>query len=145
MNKIQFSLIGAVMVLSLPVIGLANETILPGLYKTTVTSKVKMGGMEMNAPTAEQEDCITEEDVASGPPIPESGDDMDCEVHEYEYGSGRLSLEMTCRMQGGEGRMVGTGSYTKDTYQMTNQFKMKAQGMDMEVNSEVKGVRLGDC
>ena len=103
-----------------------------------------MGDMEMPSRSSAEKDCITAEDVANGPPLPEP-DEADCEIIKYEFGGGELDMEMVCQIQGGEGRMVGTGSYTDDTYEMNNQFKMKAQGMQMEMNSVATGRRIGDC
>ncbi|NKB98333.1 MAG: DUF3617 family protein [Pseudomonadales bacterium] len=130
--------------LLVPGFGMAAETILPGLYETTVNTEIKMGAMELPPNTARQTTCITAEDVANGPPVPQPGD-ADCDVQKYEFGNGKLNMEMVCSMQGGEGRMIGTGSYTNDSYEMNNLFKMKTQGMEMEMKSVAQGRRIKDC
>ena len=122
----------------------ASDTIEPGLYETTVTTKMKMGDMQMPARTITQTNCITAEDAANGPPLPEP-DDAECEVIKYEFGSGELDMEMVCQIQGGQGRMVGSGSYSDDTYEMNNRFSMNAQGMQMELQSVAAGHRVSDC
>lgn len=130
--------------LLVPSIGITAETILPGLYETTVNTEVKMGTMVLPPNTARQTTCITAEDVANGPPLPKP-DDADCEVQKYDIGNGKLNMELVCSMQGGEGRMIGTGSYTNDSYEMNNLFKMKTQGMEMEMKSVAQGRRIKDC
>ena len=130
--------------LLLPVAAMAADTIQPGRYETTVSTEMKMGSMQMPARSSQQSSCITEEQVANGPPLPDP-ENADCEVVEYEFADGELAMEMVCRMEGGEGRMVGTGTYTSDSYEMNNQFKMEVQGMVMEMNSIAKGQRVGDC
>ena len=123
---------------------LADDTITPGLYKSTIQTEMSMGDMQMPGRTMEQQECITAEDIAKGPPMAEP-EDGDCEMVEYEFGGGDISMEMVCRMQGGEGRMVGTGTYTSDSFNMVNEFDMEAQGMKMKMRSTVNGKRVRDC
>ena len=63
----------------------------------------------------------------------------------YALSSGELEMEMVCQIQGGQGRMVGTGSYSDDTYEMNNRFSMNTQGMQMELNSVVDGRMVSNC
>ena len=122
----------------------ASDTITPGLYKSTIRMEMTMGTMKMPERTMEREECITAEDVASGPPIPEP-DEADCEVLKYEFGGGKIAMEMSCSMQGGQGRMVGTGTYTANSFEMQNHFKMQAAGVQMEMKSFVTAHRVKDC
>ena len=123
----------------------AADTISPGLYRNTAEITMKMGNMQMPPNTTRNEQCITPEDAAKGPPVPEPEDGAECELRSYEFGGGKIAMEMACTMQGGEGVMIGTGSYTDDSFNMVNNFKMKAQGIQMEVNTTITAQRVGDC
>ncbi|MEM7081002.1 MAG: DUF3617 family protein [Pseudomonadota bacterium] len=122
----------------------AQETILPGLYQLTITTEMQMGDMQMPGQRIEEQHCLTAEDVANGPPVPEPGDAA-CETTEYEFGAGKFRMAMTCRMPEGEGQMTGTGTYSDERYEMENHFKMRAQGLDMQMRSKAIGERLRDC
>lgn len=123
----------------------AEDTIMPGLYDLTVNTEMKMGDMSMPGRSMNEQHCLTAEDVAKGPPVPEPGDDAECEVTQYELSGGSFTMAMSCTMDGGSGQMVGSGTYTKDSYEMNNVFKMKAQGMEVEMRSKAVGKRLKAC
>ncbi|MEM7365324.1 MAG: DUF3617 family protein [Pseudomonadota bacterium] len=136
----------AVLSLSVVLTAGATETISPGLYRSTAETTMKMGNMEMPPRASRNEQCITAEDAAKGPPVPMPEDGRtDCDLRSYEFGDGKIAMEMACTMPGGEGVMVGTGSYTHDSFDMVNNFKMDAQGMQMEMSVTIKSERVGDC
>lgn len=131
--------------LLVPVAAVASDTITPGLYRTTVTMEMTMGDMKMPPRTEERDECLTAEDVEAGPNSWMPDNDDSCEMLKYEFGGGKLAIEMVCRMEEGEGTMVSTGTYTDDSYEMNSRMTMSAQGMQMETNSRVVGQRVSDC
>ena len=122
----------------------ASDTIMPGLYKSTVITEMAMGAMKMPARTTERQECITAEDVANGPPMP-SPDEADCDVVKYEVRGGKIAMEMNCTIEGGEGRMIGTGSYTSSAFEMQYSIKVKAAGVQMEIKSALTAQKVKDC
>lgn len=127
-------------------LSISAEELTPGLYKTTVSFEGKMGQLSLPARTEERNDCITAQDIENGPPLsmPENTP-SDCEVLNYEYGDGKLSMEMSCKMQGGEGKMVGSGTYTSDSFEMSTQMKLALPGAEMEMSTRSTGQRISGC
>ena len=104
----------------------ADTSLTPGLYETRVEATTKMGDMQLPPNIQTSSNCITAEDIANGPPDMLPDDGQSCETLKYEFGDGKIEMEMVCQIQGGEGRMVGTGTYTSDSFQMQNKMKMSA-------------------
>ena len=124
----------------------AEDTLTPGLYQTNVKVEAKMGDMQLPTRDRQQKDCITAEDIANGPPVAMPDDSSsECQVQEYEMGGGQFSMRMSCTVQGGEGTMVGSGTYTDDSFEMTNEMNVSMQGINMRMTSKSTGKRIGSC
>jgi hypothetical protein len=103
----------------------AGPKLKPGKWEFVTTSKMPM----MPQPRTETStDCITEENVD---PTEQFVDTM--------------KWAMECRT--GEGVMNGTGRLTANGTTANGGMEMKfsAQGMDMTIETEWKGKRIGDC
>ena len=116
----------------------------PGLYKMTgKTSSEQLPIRRTN--TSEQ--YIEEGSFADNPKSWMSNQrDQTCEVKRYDVADGTINMKMQCEVdRGGSASIVGTGTYTGSSFEMTNVIKMNMGGMAMEMRTEVSGERQGDC
>lgn len=118
----------------------------PGLYQVTVQVNTQMGALKMPGEQDVSEECITAEDVASGPfdALPEDLQ-KDCETLKSEVANGQINMELKCNIMGGEGTLIGTGSYSTAAFNMKAEMKLEVQGMSMQMSADSSATRIGDC
>ncbi len=116
----------------------------PGLYKVTAELSSKQLPMTR---THEMEECLSENEFLNDPASWASKQPgQECKAIRADVGGGKVDIELECVLDdGGKARMVGTGTYTSDSYQMTNVMRVQAHGMDVEMNTNMKAVYAGDC
>ena len=69
-----------------------------------------------------------------------------CQMHNYRIGGGKISLELSCSMADAiEASVMGTGSYREDGFELTNRMTMKSHGLELKMESQIVGKRIGDC
>ena len=149
METFQFRLrfaIGLITAMLVAGSAMAADTIQPGLYKIAVTMHTPDGRQQ----TTESETCLTQEDVNRGPnPMPEDRgfDEAQCETVRYDFGGGKLDMEMRCSGPRGETVIVGTGQYDDDSFSMTNEMSISVPNLDvnMKMRTTSEGSRQDDC
>ena len=128
----------------LSVTALAADLPQPGLYK--VTAKISSEQMPIGG-THASEECLKENQFLQDPEAWMSEQPgQDCEVVEYDVADGKIKMVLSCTItQGGKASIVGTGTYTNNSFQMNNKMIMNASGMDMEINTAISGEHQGGC
>ena len=117
----------------------------PGLYK--VTGKVSSQQMPMMARTTETEQCVRENQFIDNPEAwMQQQPGQECDIVAYDVADGNISMEMDCTLdQGGTAKMVGSGSYTTSSFHLKNKMTIDADGMQMQIDTDMKGERQGSC
>ncbi len=113
----------------------------PGLWEIVTT--MKMQGMEM--PGGKYSHCYTTKDIADGKQY-KMDEKSKCTLANMKQSGGNISYDMTCNMEGG-GKLTGSikGAMAPTTFTFEQKMRMTPdQGMG-EMNSNIKGRRLGDC
>lgn len=123
---------------------LAADLPTPGMYK--ITAKVSSQQLPISS-SHDSSECITENQFLEDPQAwmrQQSG--QECEVVNYEVGGGVIHMELQCSMdQGGKASIIGNGTYTNTSFEINNQMSIEANGMKMEMNTAITGVRQGEC
>ena len=117
----------------------------PGLYE--VTTQMDYTDLPIPATTLTTKNCLTAEDLEGDlsrifADLPE---DQNCEVESFSMADGSISMKLVCATPEGSMTMSTQGSYDSDSYSMTSNVTMEAAGRQMQMNSTIEGVRLGDC
>ena len=123
---------------------MADDYPQPGLYK--LVAEISSAMMPANN-TYESEQCIEEHHFRTDPNAwMQQQPGQACEVVEYSLGAGKISMQLTCTIQGvGTSTITGTGTYTDTGFQMQNVMRMSSGGMTLETTTQVTGTRQGSC
>jgi len=132
-------LLAAIALVSLASPLLAQE-MSPGLWE--LTAEMKMQGMAM--PPNKFTHCYTAKDIASGKQYG-MDEKSKCTISNMKNAGGNISYDMTCAADGT--KMTGTvkGMMSATAFAFEQKLRMMPdQGMG-EMQSFIKGRRLGDC
>jgi hypothetical protein len=116
-----------------------GPTLKPGKWEFVTTSKMPM----LPEPRTETStECITEEDAD---PAKHLVDEEDCTLKERKTQGDTLKWTVECRTD--EGSMSGNGHLTANgtTANGGMEMKVSAEGMEMTIETDWKGKRIGDC
>ncbi len=119
--------------------GAASIAINPGMWETTMTRDNPMTGQTTTETTRE---CVTETEFD---PRDMMEDAQGCTLDKEELVGDELSFVMSCQMQGGQARMEGAVRSDGDTSSGRMRMNVSVGGMDMSMNMNWAGRRLGDC
>jgi hypothetical protein len=127
------ALCALVFVLALPAFASGMKA---GKWQITVT--MDMPGMPMKMPPITMTKCITEAE-AQKPEPPKTKKDDDCAISDYNLTGNTATWKVECKKQ----NMTGSGkmTFSTDSYEGENQFKMN----DMEMIQKFNGKYLGAC
>jgi hypothetical protein len=132
-------LLAAIACASLASLGHAQE-MSPGLWE--LTTEMKMQGMAV--PPSKFTHCYTAKDIASGKQYG-MDEKSKCSIGNMKNAGGNISYELSCAADGS--KMTGTVKGTMSATAFSFEQKMRMtpdQGMG-EMQSFIKGRRLGDC
>ena len=134
----------AAAVLALPLTAMAETpNITPGLWEFTSTTSVT-GEIPIPDQTDTHQECIAQGDLED-PDFQFLEVEEGCELLEHNVSADGIDYRMICREEGGEanidGRMDFLGERVEGDVNVTVQSSMG----EMEMNTVVKGARIGDC
>ena len=126
----------------------------PGLYRATITmTEIDIPGMppEMAGHGAgmvtTSEDCLTEQDVASGfEEMLTRGQNGECSYEKFAIDGGAFDGVMVCKTPQGQTRMTMTGTATPTSSDFTASMAINFEGAgDATMTFAAKHERIGDC
>ena len=117
----------------------------PGLYQVTVG----VSGEDLPPGTVEEslEQCITKEDLEADPTsvLGEHAGMEGCTVVEQSWGNGKMSMQLECAVEGANATANSQGTYNASSYELVTIMKIKIVDTTIEMESFVRGERIGDC
>ncbi len=132
--------------LTIPASVLSDSSPQAGLYDMRVN--VTGGGLFNRGPKEHSsQECITAEEFSQGPDAFAKQDQQsECKINNYILGDGEISMDVTCVMlEAVEANISGSGSYTQDSFELNNRMTMSTQGLELKMESQLVGKRIGDC
>ena len=123
---------------------LAADLPAPGMYK--ISAKVSSKQMPFSG-NNESSECFTENQFMEDPQAwMRQQPGQECEVVNFDVADGTIRMELQCSMdQAGKASIIGHGTYTNSSFEMTNEMSIEVSRMKMKMNTTVTGVRQGDC
>ncbi len=117
----------------------------PGLYR--VTAGATGPGLPPGAAEETVEQCLTEEDLAADPStvLGENPEVEGCTVTSFDWSDGKISMQMQCAIEGIEATAESNGTYNSSGYEMITITRMNFGDTIMEMETYVRGERIGDC
>lgn len=133
------ALVSGSLLTTTPVIAEDSLPMNPGKWKITTKATSSMMPNPMTDVTTE---CIEDTQFDTNSLLDEMGD---CQVKDLKIKGKRVSWKMHCNMDGTT--LKGTGEARVENDKMSGQtnMQMSVQGMKMEMKTEWKGKRIGDC
>jgi len=113
--------------------------IVPGMWETTTTMSSEMLGTKTNS----HKECIDKTELDPDMMMDELPTDQ-CTVESKLTGN-VLDYSISCEMEGGMMDGVGTITSEGDTMTGSMTLKTESQGVQMEMQMDSTGKRLGDC
>ena len=104
-----------------------------------ITTDIEMPGMPMKMPPMTHTQCLTKEDLV--PQSSQSGDE--CKITNVEVSGDTVTWVMQCKGQGGETKGTGEIIYSGISFKGT--IKMIMVQSNMQMTSNIKGSRIGNC
>jgi hypothetical protein len=104
-----------------------------------ITTEMEMPGMPMKMPPMTHTQCLTKEDLV--PQSSQSGDE--CKITNVEVSGDTVTWVMQCKGQGGETKGNGEMIYSGTSFKGT--IKMIMVQSNMQMTSNIKGSRIGNC
>lgn len=90
--------------------------------------------------------CVTPEQARNpGADFASGGQQGGCTSDDYRMADGRISGTLQCNQQGVTMRATVSGSYTRDTMDMTMNSQTQASGQNISTEVRVTGRRTGEC
>ena len=133
--------------------GGGSASLQPGQWEiTTNVTRITMPGMPagmsppMPPPTTVRA-CLTAAQAAQPGAgfLSGSGEAQGCTYESNSISGGRIQAVVQCSQQGTTMRSTMTGQFTADSYEVSQQAQISAQGQNMETESRTTGRRVGDC
>ncbi len=117
----------------------------PGLYRVTVG----VSGQDLPAGMVEEsvEQCVTKEDLAADPAsiIGEHAGMEGCSITRHDWGNGKINMLMECAIEGADATAVSQGTYNATGYELITKMTIKIGDTSVDMESFVRGERIGDC
>ena len=117
----------------------------PGLYRVTVG----VSGQDLPPGMVEEsvEQCVTKEDLAADPTsiVGEHAGMEGCSITKHDWANGRISMQMECSIEGAEASAVSRGTYSATGYELITTMTIKFGDTSVDMESFVRGERIGDC
>ena len=117
----------------------------PGLYRVTAG----VSGQDLPAGMVEEsiEQCVTKEDLAADPSslLGEHAGMEGCTITQHDWGSGKISMQMECAIEGANATAESRGTYNASSYELVTTMIIKIEDTTIEMESFVRGERIGDC
>ena len=137
------------LLLVLPLVAFADDSSSPepaaGLYRVTVG----VSGQGLAAGMVEEsvEQCLTEEDLAADPAsiLGEHAGIEGCTITGYDWGNGKISMQMECSIEGADATAVSRGTYNGSGYELITTMTIKIGDTSVEMETSVHGERIGKC
>lgn len=117
----------------------------PGLYQVTVG--VNGAGMAPGTVQETAEQCITAEDLAADPAelLGDQAGMEGCTIDNHSWGDGKITMNMSCSIEGVSAVAESLGSYNSTSYELTTTMTMKFGDTTIEMQSTIQAERVGDC
>ena len=117
----------------------------PGLYRVTVG----VSGQDLPAGMVEEsiEQCVTKEDLAADPSsiLGEHAGMEGCTITQHDWDNGKISMQMECAIGGADAIAESRGTYSASSYELVTTMTIKIEDTTIEMESFVRGERIGDC
>ncbi|MDJ0814123.1 MAG: DUF3617 family protein [Woeseiaceae bacterium] len=116
-----------------------------GLYR--VTAGISGDDLPPGVANATVEQCVTEEELAADPSsiLGEHAGMEGCTITSYDWGNGKISMQMQCAVEGAEATGESKGSYNANGYELITTMRISVGDATVEMESFVRGERIGDC
>lgn len=137
------------LVLVLPLIAVAENTSAPepeaGLYRITVG----VSGQDLPPGLVNEsiEQCVTKEELAADPTsiLNEHAGLEGCTITKYDWRDGKINMQMQCAVEGADATAESRGSYNPSGYELITTMTIKIGETTIDMESFVRGERIGDC
>ena len=117
----------------------------PGLYRVTVG----VSGQDLPEGMVEEsvEQCVTKEDLAADPTsiLGEQAGMEGCAITKHDWDNGKISMHMECSIGGADATAESRGTYNASSYELITTMKIVIEDTTIEMESFVRGERIGDC
>ena len=117
----------------------------PGLYRVSAG----VSGQDLPPGMVEEsvEQCVTKEDLAADPTsvLGEHASMEGCTITQHEWSNGQISMQMECSIEGADATAESRGTYNASGYEMITTMTIKIGEAVIEMESFVRGERIGDC
>ncbi|MEL7187257.1 MAG: DUF3617 family protein [Pseudomonadota bacterium] len=117
----------------------------PGLYQVTVG----ISGQDLPPGMVQEslEQCLTSEDLAADPAsfLGEHAGMEGCTITQADWGNGKISMQMECAIEGSDATAESRGTYNASGYELITTMKITIEDTTIEMESFVRGERIGDC
>ena len=117
----------------------------PGLYRVTAG----VSGQDLPPGMVEEsvEQCVTKEDLDVDPAsiLGEHAGMEGCEVSQHDWANGKISMQMQCNIEGADATAESRGTYNATGYELITTMIIKIADSTIEMESFVRGERIGDC
>ncbi len=135
--------------LVIPLVAVADRDSAPepqaGLYR--VTAGFSGEGLPAEGVNTSVEQCVTEEELAADPGniLGENAAMEGCTITSYEWGGGKISMQMECAIEGALATAESRGTYNATGYELITTMRMDLGGTIVDMETFVRGERIGDC
>ncbi len=117
----------------------------PGLYRVTAS----VSGQDLPAGMVEEsvEQCLTKEDLSADPSgvLGEQAGMEGCSITGHDWGNGQIRMQMECDIGGASATAESRGTYNASGYELVTVMTIKIEDTTIEMQSTVRGERIGDC
>ena len=117
----------------------------PGLYRVTVG----VSGQNLPGGMLEEsvEQCVAKEDLEADPAsiLGEHAGMDGCTITQLDWGNGSISMQMECAIEGTDAAAESRGTYNASGYELITTMTIKVEDTTIEMESFVRGERIGDC
>jgi len=117
----------------------------PGLYRVTIG----VSGQDLPAGMVEEsaEQCVTKEDLAADASsiLGEHAGMEGCTITQHDWSNGTISMQMECAIEGADATAESRGTYNATSYELVTTMTIKIEDTTIEMESFVRGERIGDC
>ena len=117
----------------------------PGLYRVTVG----VSGQDLPPGMVEEsvEQCVTAEDLAADPKsiVGEHAGMEGCSITKHDWGNGKINMLMECAIEGANATAVSRGTYNATGYELITTMTIKIGDTSVNMETFVRGERIGDC
>ena len=135
--------------LALPLVAVAADSSSPepepGLYRVTAS----VSGQDLPAGMVEEsvEQCLTKEDLSADPSgvLGEQAGMEGCAITGHHWADGQISMQMECDIGGASATAESRGTYNASGYELVTVMTIRIEDTTIEMESTVRGERIGDC